>query len=191
MTAYTLFSQSLTPAVTSDASAYTMGVQFSVSQAATLTAIWFYSPPGVSNLPATIALFAVSGAALVTSQAAAWSGAAGSGWVRAPFTVPPALSPGTAYKACIFDSGGNNFYASISHYWDTGAGQNGISNGPLSAPNNAGGDHGQDTFHQSAALTYPDTSFNATNYLVDPEVTAAITGGWPFDLITDFVLGES
>lgn len=178
MAVYTLFGQALTSPLTSDAAAYTMGVQFSVSQAATLTAVWFYSAAGAGNLPATIALFSVSGASLITSQAASWSGAAGSGWVRAPFTVPPVLTSGVSYKACIFDAGGNNFYASINHYWDTGAGSGGITSGPLSAPNNAGGDHGQDTFHQSAALTYPDTSFNATNYLVDAEVTASalITG---------------
>lgn len=179
MAVYTLFGQSLTAALASDASTYTMGVQFSVSQPATLTAVWWYSAAGAANLPSQIALFAVSGASLVTSQAAAWSGAAGSGWVRAPFTSPPALAAGISYKACIGDFLNNgNFYSAIAHYWDTGAGQNGISNGPLSAPNNAGADHGQSSFHNAGVLAYPDTSFNATNYLVDPEITASalITG---------------
>ena len=192
MPAYTLFGQSLTGALAADAATYTMGVQFSVSQAATLTAVWFYSAPGAANLPSQIALFAVSGASLITSQAAAWSGAAGSGWVRAPFTSPPALAAGISYKACIGDFINNgNFYSAIAHYWDTGAGQNGISNGPLSAPNNAGADHGQSSFHNAAVLAYPDASFNATNYLVDPEVTVATTaGGWPSDLVTDFILDD-
>ena len=65
---------------------------------------------------------------------------------------------------------GANFYGSTANYWTSGAGGAGITNGPLSAPNNAGGDGGQDTFNQSATLTYPLTSFNATNYWVDPEV---------------------
>lgn len=193
MSVYTLFGQSLTAAVTSDASAYTMGVQFSVSQAATLNAVWFYSASSANSLPTTIALYGVSGASLITSQAAAWSGAAGSGWIRAPFTVPPSLTPGVSYKACIFLAGSTSLqYASVSHYWDTGAGSAGISSGPLSAPANAGGDHGQDTFHQSAALTYPDTSFNATNYLVDAEITSTATagGGLGFDPVTDFILED-
>lgn len=176
MAVYTLFRQAATgSAVASDNSVYTMGVQFSLSAAAaTLTAIWFYSPSGATVLPPTIALYAVSGASLVTSQAASWSGAAGSGWVRAPFGTPPALTAAASYKACILHStvGDGNFYSATPHYWDTtGPGTNGITSGPLSAPNNAGGDGGQDTFNNTATLTYPATSFNATNYWVDPEVT--------------------
>lgn len=171
MGVFTLFGQALTVALTADTTTYTMGVQFQVSQAATITAVWWYSPPGAAVLPGSISLYAVSGRTLVHSETATWSGAAGSGWVRAPFTAPPVLTPGTAYKACINSPGGNS-YGTIAHYWDTGAGQNGISNGPLSATNNAGGDGGQDTF-DTAPPHYPLTSSNASNYLVDPEVTAA------------------
>src|SRR5579872_549059 len=139
---FTLFGQTGGAALTADPTDYTMGVQFTVSRAAALKAIWFYSAPGAASLPGTIALYAVTGAALVASQAAAWSGAAGSGWVRAAFGSPPALASGTAYKACVFDNFGNNFYSTTAHYWDTGAGAGGITNGPLSTPNNAGGDGG-------------------------------------------------
>lgn len=170
---YTLFNQGTSGPVTADANAYTLGVQFTVSQAgATLTGILFYSPTGAVNLPGTIALFAVTGATLVHSEAATWSGAVGSGWVKASFTAPPVLTPGTKYKACVLNAAGTgNWYAGIAHYWDTGAGAAGITNGPLSAPNNAGGDGGQDTFTQSSTLTYPSSSFNAADYQVDPEVT--------------------
>jgi hypothetical protein len=168
---FTLFSQPANAAtLTADSAAYTMGVQFTVSRGATLQAVWFFSAAGAASLPGSIALFQVSGASLVTSQAATWSGAAGSGWVRAPFTTPPALTAGMAYKAAIFDNAANSFYSSTAHYWDTGVGAAGITNGPLSAPNNAGGDGGQDTFFTGGVITYPATSFNATNYWVDPEV---------------------
>ena len=48
----------------------------------------------------------------------------------------------------------------------------GVNSATLTAVwfNSPGGDGGQDTFNQSAVLTYPLTSFNATNYWVDPEV---------------------
>jgi hypothetical protein len=171
---FTLFSQAGGAALAADPTAYTMGVQFKVStvgvNSATLTAVWFNSPAGAASLPGMIALYLVAGTVLIMSQAAAWSGVAGAGWVRAPVTSPPALTLGASYKACILMAVGANFYGSTANYWTSGAGGAGITNGPLSAPNNAGGDGGQDTFNQSAVLTYPLTSFNATNYWVDPEV---------------------
>ena len=75
MTAYTLFGQSGGGTITVDDNAYTFGVQFSVSQAATLTGIWWYSPSGAGALPTVIALYAVTGTALVHSETASWSGA--------------------------------------------------------------------------------------------------------------------
>jgi len=171
VTLYTLFGQVPAPALTADATGYTMGVQFSVSQAGTYTGVWFYSAAGAAALPSKVRLYAVSGQAVIVDQVAAWSGIAGSGWVRAPVTSPPALTAGTASKAAVLQGSAVNWYASAAHYWDTGAGQNGISNGPLSAPNNANSAQGQDSF--LAGDGYPNSSFNATNYWVDPEVSVA------------------
>ena len=176
MGTFTLFQQGITAALTADTAAYTMGVQFSVSGPGTLAATWFYSASGAVNLPDHITLFRVSDGFQLARQAAAWSGAVGSGWVRAAWPAPPVLAAGVAYKACIESTGGANFYSSIAHYWDSGAGQNGISNGPLSAPNNAGGDHGQDTFFAGTPPNYPTSSFNATNYMIDPEVNVVLGG---------------
>lgn len=173
MTVYTLWGQGLTGGLQSDASAYTLGVEFQVTTAGTLTAVWFYSASGAVLLPSTIALYGVAGPTLIHSESASWSGAAGSGWVRAPFTSPPALSTGTRYKAVVFSAAGSNWYSAIGHYWDTGAGQNGISNGPLSAYSASGSTNGQDSFHNAGTLSYPDSAFNNTNYLVDPELTVA------------------
>lgn len=173
MTAYTLFRQSGGSTVSPDSTAYTMGVEFSASaDGCTLAAIWFYSASGAFALPETIALYQVSGQSLVHSELASWSGAIGSGWVRAAFASPPALTSGTNYKACILENSGNFFYSATPHYWDTGAGANGISNGPLSAPSNANADGGQDTFNAASVLAYPAGSFNASNYWIDPEISA-------------------
>ncbi len=174
LTNYTLFSQGATgSSLASDANPYTMGVEFSVSTACTLTAIWFYSASGAAVLPGTIALYAVSGTSLVHSEPATWSGAAGSGWVSASFSSPPALSTSANYKACVFQGASSNWYSATAHYWDSGAGSGGITSGPLTAPNNAGTDVGQDSFSNEGALSYPDGSFNAGNYWVDPQVTTA------------------
>jgi len=192
VTVYTLFGQSGAPTLVVDAGSYTMGVQFSVSSpGCTLTGIWFYSAVGALNLPATIALYQVSGTSLVTSQGDAgspvsWSGAIASGWVRAGFTSPPSLTASTAYKACVLGnvSGtSGNWYAATASYWSSGAGASGITSGPLSAPNDAGSSPGQDSFFSSTVLTYPDTSFNATNYWVDPEVTVSAVTAQPQFLV--------
>lgn len=194
MTDYTLFSQGITGTLASDPTAYTLGVQFTVSVSGTLHGIWFYSPATVAVLPQTIALYQVTGTGtgtLVTSQAASWltapggsSASAGSGWCFAAFSSPPSISASTNYKACVLQNTNANWYSTIANYWSSGAGSGGISNGPLSAPNNAGADQGQDTFTQSATLSYPATSFNATNYLIDPQVTiaAGIAGTAPLRL---------
>lgn len=155
-------------ALTVDPAAYTMGIEWKSSVAGFLYGVWFSSPSGAAILPGNIALYAVTGPVQVANQAAAWSGAVGSGWVEALFSSPIAITPNTNYKACIFKTDAvNNFYGSISNYFTTGPGQNGLTSGPCTAYNNAGADVGQDSFFGGAGIAYPNTSFNATNYGVD------------------------
>lgn len=173
MTAVTLFGQPSNPAtLVSDPTGYTMAVQFTISTPLPLDGIWFWSAPGAGSLPGTIALFAVGTQTLVHSESATWSGAAASGWVFAAFSSKPSLSAATNYKAAVFNSGGSNWYSATSAYYSSGPGSGGISNPPLSAPNDAGTTSGQDSFNQDT-LGYPQNSFNAANYWVDPQVTVA------------------
>lgn len=172
MPAQTVFAQQATgSALAADPNPYTLGMQFSVSQPAPLAAVWFYSAPGAAILPQEIALYAVTGQALVHAETVAWSGAAGSGWVRAPFAAPPALAAATSYKGAAIQTTAANWYSATAHYWDTGPGGSGLASGIITAPSNAGGDGGQDTLFSGGA-GYPATSFNAANYWVDVEVTA-------------------
>lgn len=167
----TLFSQAATgqPAA-ADATAYTLGIEFAVSRPVTLDAIWFSSPASAVVLPQTIALFITPAGTLVHSEAASWSGAAASGWVKASFASPPALSSGVKYVAAVLQNTAANWYSGTSAYWTTGAGSGGITNSPLSAPNSANAATNQDQFHVGATLTFP-TSGNGSNYWIDPEVT--------------------
>lgn len=176
MVTYRLWPSSPAATLTADPVAYTMGTQFSVSQAATLSGVWFYSAAGAAVLPQTIALYQFIGSAsLVHSETASWSGAAGSGWVRAAFASPPVLTAGVAYKAAVLQNTAANWYSATAHYWDTGPGSNGLTNGILSAPNNTGANGGQCSYTAGSALQYPATSFNATSYWIDPEVTTGTT----------------
>ena len=62
MTVYTLFGQpALGLTVASDNTQYTMGMQFSLSQSAALTGIWWYSGTGAAVLPQQCGIYAVTG----------------------------------------------------------------------------------------------------------------------------------
>lgn len=188
MTTYTLFQQNITASLNADTLGYTLAVQFSVTQNnLTLTSIWWYSAPTVTVLPTTIALYTSSGT-LVASQTPTWSGAAGSGWVSANFTTPPALLTGTNYYGCVFYGGGSPWYTSIDNYWSTGPGANGITNGPLTAPNSNNSVVGQDPFSPvSTGVHVPTQSNTSRNYLVDVAVTT--TGGTPPAVVTNAATG--
>jgi hypothetical protein len=186
MTAYTLFSQgNVQPGANTnlaiDNTDYTFGVQFQVSQAMTLTAIWWYSITGAVSLPDFIALYGVTGQNLIHSESAAWSGAVATGWVRAQFASPPSLTASVSYKGCVGNDHGNgNWYSNWPHYWEGVApGGNGITNGPLSAPNSASAAQGQDSYTAGTPIpSYPASVFNNTNYWVDVEVTT-VSGAQP------------
>lgn len=188
MTVYTVFGQSGGATVASDTATYTMGMMFSLSSSAALTGIWFNSPSGATVLPVECLIESVTGngnGAIVSgtdNTSPSWSGAAGSGWIKCSYPGTTTLLASTNYKVCVRTAGGGNFYGATAHYWDTGTGSGGITNGIITAPNNAtaqandggGAGYGQDTFNGSATLAYPGSSFNSSNYWIDVEVT---TGG--------------
>jgi Domain of unknown function (DUF4082) len=175
VTSYTVFGQPSAPAtIVSDNGAETLGMQFSLNQSLPLTGIWWFSPSGAVDLPTACGIFQVNNTTLVagtSNVSPSWSGAAGSGWVKCSYNGAVTLFANTAYKVVISHDAGNNYYGATAHYWDSGTGQNGLTSGPITAVNNAGGDGGQDTYATASSLTYPSASFNANNYWVDVEVT--------------------
>lgn len=175
MTALTLFSQG-TPASgsTSSSQDQVLGVVFQVSSSVPMAAVWFYSPSGASGLPSAIAVYLQGTQALVASNTSpTWSGAAGSGWVRAPFASPPTLSASTLYTAGVYHSSGfSGTWAQYqTGYWTS----SGVTNGILSAPSHAGGNTGVLLNTAGGSIAYPSSSFSDANYNVDPEVT--VTSG--------------
>ena len=155
---------------------FTLGMEFSLSQACTINNVWFYSPSGVSQLPTGIGVYQVSGASLVASSGSpSWSGAAGSGWVSAPLTG--SLSASTNYKVAVLNGAGSPavWNGATANYWSTGYGGSGITSGPITAPDNAAATSpGQDTYNAGATLTYPNTNIGPFNYWVDIEVTPVV-----------------
>lgn len=148
----------------------TLGTQVTVSRAVPLNALWLYSPSGqgLTGVPGTIGLFTVSGTTLVHSETATWSGAAGSGWIRAAFAAPPVLAAGAAYQVAVFDSSAT----AVWFIYNTGGWPAAVVNRLLSAP--AGSSQG---WYSTATtgITYPSSQLSGYNWYLDAEA------GQPFD----------
>ncbi len=160
---------------TVDTSSYTLATEFQLSAACTLDKIWFYSASGATALPARCGIWSVSSQSEVAgtdNSSPTWSGAAGSGWVSC--TYSNVTLPAGDYKVAVFSPGGSRWYQVTGSYWGSGAGANGITAGPLTAPGLSGATSpGQATYNPGSwayPLTY-GTGSNGENYWVDLEVT--------------------
>ena len=154
------------------ANEFTLGTEFSLSQACTINNVWFYSPAGVTILPSAVGVYQVSGASLVASNnSPSWSGAAASGWISTPLSGT--LPAGASYKVVVLGGDNVNIWnAAVANYWTTGFGGSGLTSGPITAPNNASADSpGQETYNLGAAMTYPGTNAGPFHYGVDIELT--------------------
>ena len=165
------------------ASNFTLGCEFTLSQACTLNAIAYYSPPTVTQLPTECGIYLVSNQSLVAGThltSPSWSGAAGSGWVTVSYAG--VVLPAGDYKAAVFNGAGSpaiwNAQTGPNYWQSPGPGANGIVNGPLSAPNNAtAASPGQSTYHLGTPMTWPDThQAGAYNYWISPVVTPLSSG---------------
>ncbi|HEY3955704.1 MAG TPA: hypothetical protein VGM53_20230 [Streptosporangiaceae bacterium] len=158
---------------------FTLATEFTLSQPCTLDNIWFYSPPGTSQLPTECGIWQVASQTLVPgtdNPAPAWSGAAASGWVSCGYTGL-ALPPGD-YKVAVFNGAATPDMWNLAtiNYWSDGPGGNGITVGPLSAPDLAAATSpGQGSYDAGQVFRWPGTyaANSAPCYWVDVEVTAA------------------
>jgi len=138
-TSYRMFPNMPVPyTLTADtADNFTLGCEFTLTQAAALNKIWFYS--GHTQLPTRTGIWTSPGGLLVAATdnpAPSWSGAAGSGWVSVSYNG--VTLPAGTYKVTVFNGAGVPaiWNDSTALYWTAGAGGGGIVNGPLSVPDN-------------------------------------------------------
>jgi hypothetical protein len=163
---FTLFGQpSSAGAVDSFTGSLTNGVKFSVADTSRLTGLWYSSPAGCTALPTTVGLFNADTSTLIFEDTSpSWSGAAGSGQVKYAPTNPPILAAGVNYIAAAahLTDTGDKFYAITSGFWSGG-----ITNGPLSCPDQA------DYFDTSGIFAMPQTVYGNYNIWIDVEVSTA------------------
>ena len=159
------------------ANGFTLGTEFSLTSACTVNKAWFYSPATVSVLPTEAGVYRVSDQTLVLSNSSpSWSGTAGSGWISTSLTGT--LQSGTDYKVVVFQGSNVIWNAAVANYWGTGPppgfGVNGLTAGPITAPNSAGASPGQESYHQAGVISYPDTNAGPFHYGTDIELTPIV-----------------
>ena len=175
---------------------YVVATEIHLSEPCALNKLWYYSPSGTAQLATACDVWDISSQTSVAgSTSPAWSGAAASGWVSCSFTG--VTLPAGGYRVSVYNGAASpdGWNAKRLNYWDTGPGQNGITNGPVSAPKlsgastaweydgSAGGprwtngiqEPGQSTFAIGPPNQYPYLYVDglAQNYWIDMEVAPA------------------
>lgn len=173
--AWTLYSQATkTVESAGETTGDTVGLHFNVSEACPLAAVWLYSPSGwgLTALPTAIGLYNYTTKAQIhTETGVTWSGAAGSGWVRAAFASPPELAAGTEYMAAAFRSSG----AWLIYDSDTGwSGE--VTHGPITAPVDDG-NQGWFNRDNTTEISFPGSQLAGYNWYLDVEVLAPADSG--------------
>ncbi|MER5636119.1 DUF4082 domain-containing protein [Kitasatospora sp. NPDC002227] len=149
-----------------DATAVELGTRFSSSVNGWITGLRFYK--SVANTGThTGTLWSNTGTQLATGT---FTGETASGWQTLTFTTPVAVTAGTSYVVSYFApkghySGSNGYFAG------------GYSNYPLKA--NADGTGGANGIYKYGATGFPTSTFNSTNYWVDPVFTNVRPPGAP------------
>jgi hypothetical protein len=150
-----LWDTSATPAnvTANDSSAVELGVKFTSDAAGQIAGVRFYKGP--SNTGAhTVSLWDSAGNRLATATV---TGETASGWQTMNFAAPVSISAGTTYVA--------SYLAPVGGYsYDAGYFAAARDNAPLHAPAGANGVY-------TYGGGFPTSSFNSTNYWVDPIFT--------------------
>lgn len=161
--------------VTADDAAYTMGLEFDVSEPCWLKSIHFWQ--GSGNSPSSATRKALLYRVVDASNGTLLLGpsdfpATINGWNEYDPGIGdyPALDVGSVYRACVFHPAGR--YSAEANYYSSGAGGTPLVNGPLRVADAdlATGGH-QNSFIANATPQFPNTAFNSARYFISITVT--------------------
>ncbi len=159
----TLFASTATPATvdSGDGNAVNLGVRFVPSAAGFITGVRFYKATTNTGTH-TGALWSSTGTQMATGT---FTGETASGWQTLQFASPVAVISGSTYVVSYYAPNGR--YSDDENFFATA-----FTNGPLTAPATTNG-----VYQYGAAAAFPNSTFNATNYWVDPIFTTSGGGG--------------
>jgi len=163
-----------------DPSTYSMGMQFRVTVACAVTAIYFWRAPRAFNGTDTTAfnpfatrcgIFDSDSHLLISPAETIDAPGTNVGWIKHTLATPILIDTAHIYKVCVF--GAPTGYSATAFYWDVGDGASGVTSGIIHADSAAEATAGdQDSFTTAAGdVTFPTSSFHAANYWIDIEVT--------------------
>jgi hypothetical protein len=155
-----------------DNGSYTMGMEFVLSQAATLTGVYWWRATSTSGFPSQVGFYDVLSQTLLAAPEAFPNPGATTGEIKVTLATPIPVAAGV-YKVVVFANPGVAWYSATGAYWLTGPGSGGITAGIIHAPDNPSSDDGQDTFNTATSIAYPGSTFNSANYWVDLEATTS------------------
>ncbi|MFN7875747.1 MAG: N,N-dimethylformamidase beta subunit family domain-containing protein [Pirellula sp.] len=152
-----LWNNATLPAVSAanDSSPVELGVKFQSAQNGFITGLKFYK--GVGNNGLHIGNLWTATGSLIASQA--FSEESATGWQSVTFVSPVAITANTTYVASYFAPQGR--YAVDTAYFASS-----FVNGPLRALANSE-EGGNGVYRYSAASSFPNQTFNSSNYWVD------------------------
>ncbi|GAA3201972.1 hypothetical protein GCM10010486_85010 [Nonomuraea roseoviolacea subsp. carminata] len=153
-----LWPSSATPAVANhpDTDPVTLGVRFASSTSGLVQGIRFYK--GSQNTGTHIGSLWTSGGTQLATVT--FTGETASGWQQANFSTPVPINAGVVYIASYFTSAGHFSYT--QNYFNSDR-----NSPPLTAPASAPGAR-NGIYTYGAANAFPTSTFQASNYWVDP-----------------------
>lgn len=185
--------------------AYNIATEVDVAQSCTLGYVHYFVPNAmviaaglatradVWNISTGLAVASITAPAWTTESGGAVTLSSSGQWVKAAFPANTVL-PAGKYRVGVYNANGTTGSWSAKDpttaYWYTGVGQNGITWGPVTAPNftnaqpvnvyqGSGTTGGQSCFAATGSGTFPNEGTGispAQNYWVDLEVTP-VPGG--------------
>jgi hypothetical protein len=187
----TIWDATTTPAnpADGDTGAVELGVKFRSSTTGSVTGIRFYKGAASNSGPHTARLWTLSGDIIAT---ATFNNETDSGWQQANFDQPVAIEPSTTYIASYHAPNGH-YAADLAYFANSSA-----SRAMLSALQN-GLDGPNGVYKYGPAGSFPDQTWNSTNYWVDvvfttttvPDTTPpTVTGRSPASGATNVLLSS-
>ena len=159
-------------AASGDGNAVELGVKFTVDNPGYISGVRFFK--GAGNTGTHLgSLWSAQGALLAR---ATFTGESASGWQQVSFANPVAVSAGTTYLASYYAPNGH--YALNLNYFS-----NAYSNGPLHALGNSQDSNG--VYRYAAAPSFPDQTWQASNYWVDIVFTTGAPQDTTAPTVTD------
>jgi hypothetical protein len=139
-----------------DTGSVTLGVKFRADSNGFVSGIRFYK--AITNTGTHVGALWTTGGTLLTS--ATFTNESSSGWQQVAFSSPIAITANTTYIASYFAPGGH--YSSDGAYFAV----SGVDYPPVHLLAN-GVDGPNGVYSYGSSITFPISSFNATNYWVD------------------------